>query len=82
MVDADLLVDGEVQREVEEGIHLAVFGLPFPFPGACGIAQQGVVFGVAGGDVGSGHFGADQGPAGEMLRQASQKSRGPDRGRD
>ena len=60
LVDADLLVDGEVQRKMEEGVHLPAFGRPFLFQRAGTVGEQGVILGMARGDVGGGDFGADQ----------------------
>ena len=60
LVDADLLVDGKMQREMEEGIHLPAFGRPFLFQRSGAVGEQGVIFGMTRGDVGGGDFGADQ----------------------
>ena len=67
LVDADLFVDGEVQREVEEGVGLSAFRRPFLVQGAGTVGKQGVIFGMARGDVGGGDFGADQRQAFLML---------------
>ena len=49
-----------MQRQVEEGIHRPAFRRPFLFHGGIGVDKQGLVFRVAGGDVGGSDLGADQ----------------------
>lgn len=67
LVDADLLVDGEMQREMQEGIHRAGLGRPFLGEGRLGIRQQVVVFRVTGDDIHRRDFGADERQAFLML---------------
>ena len=45
-VDGELVGDGEVQREVEEGVHLSAFGGEFLLDGGFRVFQQLVVFRV------------------------------------
>jgi hypothetical protein len=46
LVDADLLGDGEVQREVEKGVHLPALGRELLLHRQRRVFEQGVVFGV------------------------------------
>lgn len=58
LVDADLLRDGEVQRKVQERVHLAAFRCEFALDSGLRVFQQSVIFGVLGDEVGSGGLGA------------------------
>ena len=46
LVDGGLLLDGEVQREVEEGVFAAVFGLPLGIEVVLDVVEGGGVFAV------------------------------------
>ena len=47
LVDRKLFLDGQMQRQMQEGIGLAVLRCPFPGQGIFGF-EQGVVFGMQG----------------------------------
>lgn len=55
LVDGELLFDGQMQGQVQEGIDLAVFGAEIPLH-AVGGFEQGVVFRMVGDQVGADHF--------------------------
>ena len=52
LINAVLLLEGEVHGEVEKGIDLPIFNREIPFEGLTGIIQKGVVLGVKGDPVG------------------------------
>jgi hypothetical protein len=58
LVDADLLGNGQVQREVQKGIHLPVLGRELLLDRRRRVFEQRVVLGVMDDQVGGGHFGA------------------------
>ena len=43
LINAVLLLEGEVHGEVEKGIDLPIFNREIPFEGLTGIIQKGVV---------------------------------------
>jgi hypothetical protein len=69
LVDADLLGNGEVQREVEKGVHLPALGRELLLQRQRRVLEQGVVFGVMPDQVGRRDLGAF-----ENRSQASQKN--------
>ncbi len=52
LINAVLLLEGEVHGEVEKGIDLPIFNREIPLEGLTGIIQKGVVLGVKGDPVG------------------------------
>ncbi len=56
LVDADLVGDGEMQREMQEGVHLSAFRGELLFQCRFRVFEQGVVFGVMLDQVGGGGF--------------------------
>ena len=58
LVDADLIGDRQVQREVEKGIHLPALGRELLRHRRLRVLKQRVVFGMLFDEVGGGHFGA------------------------
>lgn len=60
LVDADLVGDGQMQREMEKGVHLAAFRRELLHHRRVRIFQQGVVFGMVHNQIGRRRFGALQ----------------------